>query len=101
MNDKHFDARHNVVTQTSEPDPFDGGCPADTLNPYPIIRIPFPGGERPLSHTSEAEQLRADNARLTELNANLKTAIREADASIKRMLGEIDVMVAKLMEAGK
>ena len=81
---------------TSTPDPFDGGCPADTLS-----GIPFPGGKAPWSPNAEADRLRADNARLTELNANLKTAIREADASIKRMLGEIDAMVAKLMEAGK
>jgi hypothetical protein len=66
---------------TSEPDPFDGGCPADT------------------EHSPAVRMRHDDVLKVMEENVKLKKAIREANTSIKRMMNEIDAMVAKLLAA--
>jgi len=68
---------------TPSPDPFDGGCPADTEH-SPAVRM----------RHDDVEKVMAENVRL-------KKAIREANTSIKRLMNEIDAMVAKLHGVAK
>ena len=56
----------------------------------------------PAEHDHEvAAQSAASYEDLMRENAKLRAAIRQANGSIERMLGEIDVMVAKLKGVAK
>lgn len=91
----------DIATSTS--DPYDGGCPADTETALFVGGSALmPQNEQAfIDHRIEIDRLNSDNARLKEIEVQLRAAIREANHKIERMLKEIDVMVAKLHGVAK
>ena len=67
------------------------------------LSLPQLKGHKLLTHSEHDHDVTAQSAKsyedLMRENALLRANIRQANASIERMLGEVDVMVAKMKGA--
>lgn len=84
--------------------PTSSFLPPDELKPGMIVPTAVYNGRVVMPDEHNPNVLAQNAASYEDLmreNAKLRAAIRHANASIERMLGEIDVMVAKLKGVGK